>query len=327
MRGPRGRISASASPRRSTSQTPSPGHDYKDLLSSLPPTSWLYSNQDDHFPATINQDDDDMESPMLTTVPVLPKLRTIRFDPVVSIASPDERYLSSEEEASSSGDESAPGSDRWDPPRSDVSDGMINEEGIDNDVDDDGEDDGNVEDGQSQFIIMSALDVDEQVARTITFIAPGKPRLIDVNTFAPVHALYARAQGDGIGRRPEPPVRRRIRENRELDRILKSRSWISKAALSQDDLYRPRRLTAAPLQSTSGNSSQQHDPRPKLRGRGNKSVRALGISAAAAAAAESSVLAGCDPMRLKTKPSKLRGVARSLVATKRHAPRLAEALC
>lgn len=247
-----------------------------------------------------------MDSPMLTTVPVPPKLRTIRFDPIVSTASPDERYLSSEEEASSSGDDSAPGSNEWDPPQSDIGDGVIDEES----VDDDGED------GESQFIMMSASDIDEHVARTITFIAPGKPRLIDVNTFAPVQALYARARGDSIVRRPEPPVRRRIRENRELDRILKSRSWISKAP-SQDDLYRPRRLTVAPLQSTSGKSSQ--DPRPKLR-RGN-SVRTLGVSAA-----ESSVPAGCDPMRLKTKPSMIRGVARSLVSTKRR-PRLAEALC
>lgn len=291
-----------AGPRSLAQRPASPApQDYQGLLSSLPPTSWLYWNREDHFP-TMSGTNEEMESPMLTAVPVLPKLRTIRFDSNIFTAPPDDRYLSSEEDLSSTGSDAGSSLDRWDPMKPD------------NDFDDD-------DDDESQFVLTAASGIDQQVARTIAFIAPGKPRLIDVYAFAPIQSRRARSHDLAIARLPEPPVRRRICEHRELDRILKSRSWISKA-FNQEDPYRPRRLTAAPLDGDRVGSSTE--VRAKLR-RANSS-RTDGSRTVTVSPAGSSVLASCDPSRPNTAQSKLRGVAQSLASAKRKA-RLAEAVC
>ena len=164
-----------------------------------------------------------MDSPITTGVPVLPKLRTLRFGPVIFEAEPAERNCSSEEDISSD-DESESSSFSW---REEEKEGEEEE-------DVDGDDD--------RYVATSDSDVDEHVARILSYIAPGKPRMIDVDTFSPVQWRRRRSPPDldAMNNPPEPALRRRIRERRELDRILKGRTWLAKA-FGPDDLYAPRR--------------------------------------------------------------------------------------
>ncbi|KAI9886983.1 MAG: hypothetical protein M1823_001199, partial [Watsoniomyces obsoletus] len=259
---------------------------------SLPPslTSWLIADVDlddlYHYSTTTTVD---MDSPMMTTVPVLPKLRTIRFNPVVFKSSGEDRYWSEEEDASSSGDETIPSPDAWDPLSLATDDQL--------------------------FIATAASDIDEHVARIITFIAPGKPRLIDVNTFSPVQRRRRSPVHHPIGKLPEPAVRRRIREARELDRILKSRTWLAKA-MGQEDPYGPRRLTVAPLESSEGRALDDSSFSPR---RAHSAGHPLDV--------ESSFLAGCDPSRITAAQSKLRGVVAHSIMTAKRRTRFPDSFC
>ncbi len=259
-------------------------------------TSWLIADIDlddlYSFPAIVdpysNSTIVDMESPMMTTVPVLPKLRTIRFNPVIFKSGEDDRYLSEEEDVSSSGDETLPSPDEWDPLS------LATDEDL--------------------FIATAASDIDEHVARVITFIAPGKPRLIDVNTFSPVQRRRLSPLLHSTGKLPEPAVRRRIREGRELDRLLKSRTWLAKA-LGHEDPYGPRRLTVTPLEGLGGRPFHDASISPR---RAHSAGYPLDV--------ESSLLASCDPLRMTAAQSKLRGVAQSLMTAKRRT-RFPDTLC
>ncbi|KAI9828854.1 MAG: hypothetical protein M1826_005958 [Phylliscum demangeonii] len=95
---------------------------------------------------------------------------------------------------------------------------------------------------------------DAHVARAVTFIAPGKPRIIHVHAFAPVpdflttvttaatgmtatappHHPASRKKPLALSRTRTRP-RRRARDSRDVDRLFRGRSWIARALRAAED--------------------------------------------------------------------------------------------
>ena len=273
--------------------------------------SWLFSDPDDlrsrsgHYQTPSVE----MDSPVMTSVPVLPKLRTLRFSPVIFEADPVERYHSSEEDVSTDdGSDSSSFSSREEEKEEEEEE----EEGGGG-----GEDD--VDGDYDRYVTTSASDVDEHVARILSYIAPGKPRMIDVDTFSPVQRRRRPLPDLHVNNKPsEPAVRRRIRERRELDRILQGRTWLAKA-FGSEDLYPPRRLPVAVPDDIAREPSS--NIRPILQ-RAQSSLRTL----VAPPTPDPSPSAGCDPLGVAVASSKLKGVVQSLMSTTRRAKTL-DVLC
>lgn len=189
-------------------------------------TSWLLFDGED---VLLLQNTTEMKPKMTTDIAMLAEKRILRFAKSSTLLklSMDDRYQSSEEDLSSGGEEGS-------------------EMSIDTYDDDfiafpDDED----EDEEAYDSFAPSCEIDAHVARIITFIAPGKPRLIDINSFSPVMELRTPVRQSFI-KPPEPRIKRRIRESREMDRILKSRSWISNA-FGHDEPYVARRSFIPPL--------------------------------------------------------------------------------
>lgn len=270
-------------------------------------TSWLVEDVDD-LQSNLPQDQllpvDMKEAQTANETPINPKTRKIRFAPVMYEVEPDERYYSSEEELSSVENDSVCQSEDFD------DDDARDEE----DDDDDEEDYVHKESGYEDhiYVMTSASDVDEHVARIITFIAPGKPRIIDVNTFSPVQRLRpTRVDANPIRNSSEPAGRRRICETRELDRVTRGRTWMAKA-FDLDDPYAPRRLTIAPMNGLSDSEGGSSSSSSGLLDSSHHQISAM--------------LPSCHPSASGTTHSKLRGVAHSIVSAKRKVLR-PDALC
>lgn len=244
-------------------------------LHSPSSTSWLFFDGED----VLLQNPSQMKSNMTADIAMLAGKRTLRFASTVLKASMDDRYQSSEEDLSSGEEASEMSIDAFD-----VVD-FLDEEGDDP---------------------FGPSEIDEHVARIITFIAPGKPRLIDINSFAPVMELRSPVLRPLV-RPPEPRMKRRIRESREMDRIIKSRSWISRA-FGSDDPYMARRSIIPPLDDFGSRSLYD----------GNTSRHAQD--------ADPIHLGRYSPTKLGGAHLKLRGVARSIIAAKRKTS-LPEGLC
>ncbi|KAI9788465.1 MAG: hypothetical protein M1816_006901 [Peltula sp. TS41687] len=255
--------------------------DHRPLHSSWSPsTSWLLFDGEDNI---LLPNPSKMKSNFTADIAMLAEKRTLRFAAASTTLKPalDDQYQSLEEDWSSGEDGS-----------SEMSVDAFDFDFIDFPHDD-------------PFGPSKAIDA--HVARIITFIAPGKPRLIDINTFSPVMEPRVPVR-QPISKPPEARMKRRIRESREMDRILKSRSWISKA-FGHDDPYVTRRSIIPPLDDIGSPRSLQESS-----------------SAGGRDTFDPLHLPRYSPTKFAGAHLKLRGVARSLIAAKRKSS-LPEGLC
>lgn len=244
---------------------------------TFPSTSWLASQS-----GAIYRSAAAMASELPSTIHFSPEKRTVKFDTTVAQPILHDHYLSSEEDLSSSEQESV---------SSRPTEGQLSRSGS----------------GNSQRRAPSpATEIDEHVARTITFIAPGKPRLIDVNTFGPIYEARPARRIADPSRSVEPYMRLRIREGRELERIARSRSMTTRP-FAKDDPYSARKPLLAPLNSFGSRSTELNGPARQKQ----TPLRLLCQDS------DSTVLSTCAPSKLAVAHSALRGVANTLISAKR----------
>lgn len=222
-----------------------------------------------------------MASELPYTVQILPGKRTVKFDTPAAQPILQDHYLSSEEDLSSSEQDSVASMPTEAPASRSHS--------------------------QRSAGSLSAAEIDEQVARTITFIAPGKARLIDVNAPDPIYEAHPAVRTTEPTRSIEPYMRLRIREGRELDRMARGRNWAARA-FSKEDPYCARKPLLSPL-NTFGS-------RPAAEG-GDATRRKQAPIPLLCHHSDSTALAGCGPSKLAIAHSTLRGVANTLISARR----------